>query len=87
MGELAKMPNIGADTERQLIASGIETAEKLREVGSEAAWLLLLARDPSACIHRIYGLEGAIRGIRKSELPEEVKERLRNFVNKAKGTK
>lgn len=87
MSALTDLPNIGEDTARQLEEAGIDSPEKLREVGSEQAWLRLLARDPSACVQRMYGLEGAVRGIRKSELSEADKARLKAFVNQAKGKK
>jgi len=37
--------------------------------------------DSSACIHRLYALEGAIRGIKKILLPPERKEDLKAFYN------
>ena len=81
MGELSKLPNIGADTERLLNETGIETAEQLRETGSKQAWLNIQAIDPSACYLRLCGLEGAIRNIPKKELPEDVKKELKDFYN------
>lgn len=39
MGELSKLPNIGKAVEEQLNKVGIDTAEKLRELGAERAWL------------------------------------------------
>lgn len=79
MGELSKLPNIGAIVEQQLNAVGILTAEDLRSAGSKEAWLKIKAIDSSACIHRLYAFEGAIRGINKSELPPEVKSELKQF--------
>ncbi|WP_324824235.1 TfoX/Sxy family protein [Sinanaerobacter sp. ZZT-01] len=79
MRELSKLPNIGRIVEMQLENAGIKTIEELKAVGSKAAWLKIRETDPSACIHRLYGLEGAIRGIKKSSLPEDVKHDLRDF--------
>ena len=79
MGELAKLPNIGSVVEEQLHQVGITTAQELREVGSKAAWLRIKAIDDSACIHRLYGMEGAILGMKKSQLPAEVKAELKEF--------
>ncbi|MGE4548497.1 MAG: TfoX/Sxy family protein [Intestinibacillus sp.] len=84
MGELSHLPNIGKELEQQLCEVGIETAAQLREVGSEQAWLRILARDPSACLHRLRALEGAVRGIPKTALPKEEKERLKDFFNEIK---
>ena len=79
MGELTKLPNIGSTVERQLEQAGIGTAEALRQLGSREAWLRIQAIDESACIHRLLALEGAIRGVRKAELPEDVRAELREF--------
>ncbi len=48
MGELRKLPNIGAVLEEQLLAIGIDTPQKLAETGSRKAWLDIRAGDPSA---------------------------------------
>lgn len=79
MGEFSKLPNIGPVVEEQLIEAGIGTAEQLEQLGSREAWLRIRVNDPSACLHRLYALEGAIRGIRKAELPEPVKAELKAF--------
>lgn len=84
MGELSKLPNIGADTEKQLNAVGIHTEEQLKEIGSREAWLRLLGRDPSACLSRLSGLEGAVRGIRWHSLDADVKKELKEFYDKYK---
>lgn len=84
MGELTKLLNIGADTERQLNEVGIYTAKELREVGSRQAWLKLKAIDDSACIHRLYGLEGAVQGIKKAALSQTDKDSLKDFYNSFK---
>ena len=67
MGELSKLPNIGEVVEKQLNEVGIMTYEKLKEIGSKQAWLDIKSIDDSACIHRLYALEGAIQGIKRSE--------------------
>ena len=84
MGTLSKLPNIGTVVEEQLISVGIETAEQLREAGSEGAWLRIRAIDDSACIHRLYALEGAVRGVKKSELPAERRAELKRFYDQYK---
>ncbi|MEL7570296.1 MAG: TfoX/Sxy family protein [Eubacteriaceae bacterium] len=81
MDKLSALPNIGKDTEKQLNDVGITSIEQLIKTGSKQAWLKLKEIDPSACIHRLYGLEGAIRGIRKAELPDDVKKDLKEFYN------
>ena len=81
MGELSKLPNIGAVVEEQLNQVGINTYDQLKEMGSRQAWLKIKAIDDSACINRLYGLEGAVQGIKKSQLSSEVKAELKEFYN------
>ena len=84
MGELSQLPNIGKVVEAQLNEVGIYTYDQLKETGSKQAWLKIKAVDESACIHRLLSLEGAIRNIKKSQLPEDVKADLREFYQSAK---
>ena len=79
MGELSKLPNIGKTVEEQLAQVGISTADELREIGAKAAWLKIQEIDESACIHRLLALEGAIQGVKKTLLPDEVKSDLKEF--------
>ena len=84
MGELSKLPNIGAVVEEQLNQVGINTYDQLKEMGSRQAWLKIKAIDDSACINRLYGLEGAVQGIKKSPLSSELKAELKDFYNNCK---
>ena len=84
MGELSKLPNIGKAVEAQLIQVGIETPEALRQAGAKAAWLKIQEIDPSACIHRLLALEGAIQGVKKSGLSDAVKADLKAFYQEHK---
>lgn len=84
MGELSKLPNIGSKLEAQLKEIGIETVEQLKKVGSKQAWLDIRAAGSSACINRLYALEGAIQGIRWHNLSNEVKIELKEFHNTVK---
>ena len=79
MGELAKLPNIGKTVEEQLLQVGISSADDLKKVGAKAAWLKIQAIDESACIHRLMALEGAIQGVKKTMLSDEVKADLKEF--------
>jgi DNA transformation protein len=81
MGELAKLPNIGKEVERQLNKVGIFTYDELKNIGAEQAWLKIQEIDASACIHRLLALEGAIQGIKKTMLPQERKADLKDFYN------
>lgn len=71
--------NIGKEIERQLHAVGINTIEDLSACGAETAWLKIQEIDPSACLNRLMGLEGAVQNIRWHDLPEADKRRLKAF--------
>jgi DNA transformation protein len=79
MGELSKLPNIGKSVEEQLNLVGINTVEDLKIIGSKEAWLKIREIDKSACINRLYALEGAVEGIRWHYLSEEKKLMLKEF--------
>lgn len=79
MGELSKLPNIGKTVEKQLEQIGIVTVDELKKAGSKAAWLKIKEIDESACINRLMALEGAIQGVKKTMLSEEVKADLKEF--------
>ncbi|NLO86602.1 MAG: TfoX/Sxy family protein [Clostridiales bacterium] len=84
MSKLSDLPNIGPVVERQLHDVGIDTEEQLRAIGAKEAWLRIKAIDPSACPNRLYGMEGAIRGIKKTMLPSDVLSDLKNFAREKK---
>ena len=79
MGELSKLPNIGKTVEEQLNQVGITTVEELKAIGAKQAWLKIQSIDESACINRLQALEGAIRGVKKADLPDDVKADLKEF--------
>lgn len=81
--ELAKIINIGSDTENKLIQIGIDSLEKLIEAGSERAFLKIKTIDPGACLSLLYGLEGAILGVKWYDIPAERKQELKQFFNLA----
>lgn len=79
MGELSNLVNIGKAVEAQLMQAGIHSAGELRRIGAREAWLRIQKIDESACIHRLMALEGAIQGVKKSMLRDEVKADLKEF--------
>ena len=79
MGELSKLQNIGKVVEEQLNQVGIFTEEELKSVGAKQAWLKIQQIDESACIHRLMALEGAILGVKKTQLSDEKKAELKEF--------
>lgn len=82
--KLSDLINIGKEVEKQLNQVDVTTPEELRKIGSREAWLRIRAIDESACINRLYGLEGAIRNIRWHYLPDEDKKELKEFYLKNK---
>lgn len=84
MGELSKLPNIGKIVEEQLFKVGISSVDELVKIGSKVAWLKIQEIDESACIHRLMALEGAIQGVKKSMLSDEVKADLKEFYQQHK---
>lgn len=84
MKKLSEYPNIGLAVEEQLHQVGIDTIDQLQEIGSQEAWLKIQSIDPTACIHRLYALEGAIQGIKKKDLSQQDKQYLKDFYNQHK---
>ena len=84
MSDLTQMPNIGKEVALKLYEVGIYTAEELKAVGSENAFMRLRAIDSGACFCMLCGLEGAIQGIRWHNLSPERKLELKHFINMLK---
>lgn len=84
MGELSKLPNIGKVVEEQLIQIGISSVDDLMKVGAKEAWLKIQEIDESACINRLMALEGAIQGVKKTMLSDEIKADLKDFYQQHK---
>jgi DNA transformation protein len=81
MTRLSDMPNIGKELEEQIMKAGVETPGQLIDLGSKEVFLRIRAFDDSACINRLYALEGAIRNVRWHYLPQDIKEELKAFYS------
>lgn len=78
MEKLTDLPNIGPVLAGNLEKAGVETPDRLRELGAEEAFLRIRTRvDPTACLHQLEALAGAAAGVRKSLLPPERKAELK----------
>lgn len=78
MEKLTDLPNIGPVLAGNLEKAGVETPERLREMGAEEAFLRIRTRvDSTACLHQLEALAGAAAGVRKSLLPPERKAELK----------
>ncbi len=82
--DLTEMPNIGKIASKKLISVGIDTPEKLKELGSKEAFIRIRSIDNTACFSMLQGLEGAIQGVRWHDLPESTKKDLKIFFNSFK---
>ncbi len=79
MTELASMMNLGKEMSRKLTSVGIDSPEKLIELGSKQAFLQLKETYPQVCLVHLYALEGAIHNIEFNSLPEDTKKDLKEF--------
>jgi DNA transformation protein len=80
MSALSDLPNVGKVLESNLLSVGIETPEQLRSIGAEEAFARIRAQvDSGACLHMLYGIQGAIDGISDKFLSIQTKERLKLF--------
>lgn len=82
--DLCKLPNIGKDTEAKLIKVGITSSAELKEVGVEQAFLRLQALDSGACLSLLYGLAGALDGVKWNQHPPHRKMELQQLYKQAK---
>lgn len=78
--ELRELPNVGRVLAAALEAVDIHTAKQLQKTGAEEAFMRIRTTvDPGACLHMLYGIQGAIEGVPDTRLSEETKDRLRRF--------
>ncbi|EHQ90456.1 TfoX/Sxy family protein [Desulfosporosinus youngiae] len=80
MSALSHLPNVGKVLESNLLQVGIKTPEQLRDMGAEEAFIRIRAYvDQGACLHMLYGIQGAIEGVPDKLLEDSTKQRLRKF--------
>ncbi len=84
MNSFSKLPNIGKTMEKRLAAVGINDIEDLMKTGSKEAFIKLRLLEGDTCICTLYGLEGAIQGIRWHHLSSEIKAELKKFFESFK---
>ena len=76
---LTDQVNIGKGTASKLMQVGIDSYEKLVAMGSKKAFLKLQEKDKGACLSLLYGLEGAISGVKWHQLQPTQKQELKQF--------
>ncbi len=79
MSELTSMMNTGKEMARKLTYVGIESSEKLIEVGAKDTFLRLKQKYPNVCLVHLYTLEGAIHDTKFNRLSEDKKKELKEF--------
>ncbi|MDE6733039.1 MAG: TfoX/Sxy family protein [Oscillospiraceae bacterium] len=84
MSELTAMMNIGKEMEIKLISVGIDTPERLIELGSKQAFAKLKEAYPNVCLVHLYTLEGAIYNTEYNRLSEDTKRELKSFSDSLK---
>jgi DNA transformation protein len=65
--------NIGDELAAELRQVGIEDREALCAAGAAEAWDRLYAADLRDCVSSRLALEGAVRGVRWSKLPPDLR--------------
>lgn len=79
MSELTDMMNIGKEMAKKLTVVGINSSEKLIQIGSKQAFLQLKQEYPNVCLVHLYTLEGAITNTEFNCLSDEKKKELKEF--------
>lgn len=82
MEKLEDLPNISRVNAGKLRQAGIDTPVELKRLGSREAFLRIrMKADPTACLSTLYGLEGAVRGIRWHGLDTEARQALKAYFD------
>jgi len=79
------MVNIGREMARKLASVGVDSPEKLVELGSKHAFFRIKERYPQVCLVHLYALEGAIQHVEFNSLSEDQKRDLKAFSDCLKG--
>jgi len=75
-----RMLNLGPVSRRWLERVGIRDLETLKTVGAVEAWHRVHETGVNPTLNLLYGLEGAIQGVRWDELDEQDRARLRASI-------
>lgn len=75
--EIPRLLNLGPASSRWLHAIGVTTEAELREMGAVRAFRILTLRGYRPSMNLVWAIEGALRGIHWTVLPEEVRQSMR----------
>lgn len=80
--------NIGPACAERLVEAGIDTPEKLRNLGAKEALFRIFQKRGPAYLHAcyLYALHGAIEGRAWNDLPEEKKDEYKQFTKDLKNS-
>ena len=79
MSELVTLKNIGKELERKLKSVDINSAEELKALGSEEAFVRLKFKYSNISLVHLYALEGAVTNTEFNQLNVAVKKRLKQL--------
>ena len=77
---MEKIKNIGIVSEQWLRAVGINSLAELEEIGSIETYRAIVLHGFNPGLNLLYALEGAIQGVKWTELSGQTKIRLRKSV-------
>ena len=79
---MAQLKNIGPKSAEDLVRAGIDSPEKLREIGAKEAFLRLCLSTKKFCFNAcyLYALEGAIQNCDWRDISETKKRKFREFT-------
>src|SRR5262245_760604 len=60
---ISDLPSLGPKSQQALMAAGIDSVTRLRELGSVAAYWLAKQRTASVSLNLLWALEGALTGV------------------------
>lgn len=84
MSELTSMINIGKEIAKKLMSIGVDSPEKLVDLGAKQTFLKLKEIYPQVCLVHLYALEGAIQNIEICNLSKDTKKELKEFSDSLK---
>jgi len=79
MSDLSSLRNIGKELEKKLKFAGIGTAEELKRVGSQEAFVRIKSYYPNVCLVHLMALEGAVSDMDYNQLSDDVQKKLKEF--------
>ncbi len=79
MQDLTSMRNIGKEMDKKLKSVGIDSPDRLRELGSKQVFLKLKEVYPQICLVHLYALEGAVEDLEFNSLSDGKKKELKEF--------